>query len=451
MKVESRTRLSARLRQALPLVLLPASLLVVSTPPLHAAASPVVIQFWNPTNPGPGSVSGNAIKYLVDTFNKSHPNIQVKEDYAPTDNNYVKYTTALTSGSPPDAIMTYDYYPMPIWAADQLIEPLDSYIAQYHFKLQTYFPDVYAGMRFKGHIYGLPQQVDEPLFAWNKTLFKQAGLDPNTPPTTVSQMEQDAIKLTKVNNGQITQLGMAPADSQGDYEWIYYFGGGLYDAASKTLTANAAANIQAYAWLQQFYAKLGGFDKVNAWYQTNSKANDPFVLGTQAMELMGEYEPSYIAFQAPKLQYGVAPVPTGPGVKYGSVTVAPAGNFFVLPKGSPHPEQALEFLTWMASPFAVNYWCTVEGNLPPSPSDAFGSAFWNQAPKLRPWIDALRSAHTIASVPAISTFNFLYNTLTTVSQEILYGKVSPSQGLNQLQSQASQNEQLFASTHPGWQ
>ncbi len=425
--------------------------MIAPAQPLHAAAAPVVIQFWNPTNPGPGSVSGNAIKYLVDTFNKTHPGILVKADYTPTDNNYVKYTTALTSGSPPDAIMTYDYYPMPIWAADHLIQPLDSYIAQYHFTLQQYFPNVYAGMRFNGQIYGLPQQIDEPLFAWNKTLFKAAGLDPNKPPTTTAELMADAVKLTKVQNGQITQLGIAPADSQSDPEWIYYFGGGLYKPSTRSLTANLPANIQAYTWLKQLYDKLGGFEKVNAWYQTASKANDPFLLGTQAMELMGEYQPSYIPLQAPKLQYGVAPVPTGPGVPYGSVTVAPAGNFFVLPKGASHPKEALEFLTWMASPFAVNYWCTVEGNLPPSASDAFGAAFWNAAPKLRPWITELKQARTIAAVPAISTFNFLYNTLTTINQEILSGNVSPTQGLNQLQTQVTQNEQQFTATHPGWQ
>ncbi len=289
----------SRLRLGIAAVALPVAVLVSSVPPLQAASSPIVIEFWNPTSPGPGSVSGNAIKYLVDTFNKTHPGILVKADYTPTDNNYVKYTTALTSGSPPDAIMTYDYYPMPIWAADHLIQPLDSYIAQYHFKLQTYFANVYAGMRFNGHIYGLPQQVDEPLLAWNKTMFKQAGLNPDVPPRTTDQLLQYAMKLTKVQNGQITQLGMAPSDSQGDSEWIYYFGGGLFDPASKQITANAAANISAYTWLKKFYDALGGYDKITAWYQAASKANDPFVLGKQAMELMGEYQPSYMPIQAP--------------------------------------------------------------------------------------------------------------------------------------------------------
>jgi ABC-type glycerol-3-phosphate transport system substrate-binding protein len=130
--------------------------------------------------------------------------------------------------------------------------------------------------------------------------------------------------------------------------------------------------------------------------------------------------------------------------------VATAGNFFVLPKNVPHPKESLEFLTWMASPFAVNYWCVVEGNLPPAPSDAFGTAFWNAAPKERPWITVLKQATTIPDVPAISTYNFLANTLNTESQEMLYGKLTPSQGLSQLQQQASQNEQQFVATHPGW-
>ena len=47
----------------------------------------------------------------------------------------------------------------------------------------------------------MPYLGDLSVLWYNKTLFKQAGLDPNKPPTTFAQILADAKKISALGNG----------------------------------------------------------------------------------------------------------------------------------------------------------------------------------------------------------------------------------------------------------
>src|SRR6185503_1601896 len=53
---------------------------------------------------------------------------------------------------------------------------------------------------------------------YNKALFKAAGLDPDQPPTTWDQVEQDAIAITKLGHGDI---GYADYSAQNTGGWHF--------------------------------------------------------------------------------------------------------------------------------------------------------------------------------------------------------------------------------------
>jgi multiple sugar transport system substrate-binding protein len=413
----------------------------------HVARTPVIVQFWNPAV---SAVSKKVIADLVHQFNQTHADIQVKDDSISNANSYAKYTLGLASDNPPDVVLTYDYWPISLWAADRLIQPLDHPIQQYHMTLPAYFPAVYTEVRYHGQMYGLPQEIDEPMLAWNKRLFKEAGLNPNDPPRTIDQLTADAIKLTTFKGGHLAQLGI---ELDGSYEsfyyhtWIYSFGGGLYDKAHQRVTANSAANLRAYTWMANLYPKLGGLEQ-DAALGNRSSVGDPWQSGTSAMEIMGEWVPSYIPADGPHDPYGVAPLPVAPGVPYGSTFLQP-GNDFVLPARARNIEAALTFMKWMSAPQAVYYWCIHEGNLPPAPAMAFSSYFWSHAPNERPFVEAMHHGVTdgIVGTP-IATYYI--NEIQKISQEIFYHQATPKDGLDQLQTTMTAYQQQFSATHPGW-
>src|SRR2546430_17209772 len=78
--------------------------------PLEALASPqhsrVDLEFWNPSG------DTHILRDLVTKFNNTvgkKAGIFVHNRIVPDTNSYIKYTTAMTSSSSPDAIMTYAY------------------------------------------------------------------------------------------------------------------------------------------------------------------------------------------------------------------------------------------------------------------------------------------------------------------------------------------------------
>lgn len=68
-----------------------------------------------------------------------------------------------------------------------------------------------------GTLYAVPTQISIPLIVWNKTIFEQAGLDPDTPPATTEEMEAFAHQIAeKVPDVVPTFLPTSIV-----YDWIF--------------------------------------------------------------------------------------------------------------------------------------------------------------------------------------------------------------------------------------
>jgi len=219
---------------------------VAATSSAAVAAKGLALDFWNPAT----DTLGKAILAgLVDTFNAQNTSFTVKDSPVVSDNNYEKYTAAMAGGAPPDAIMTYDYTPLPVWAYGDALLALDSYAAQEKINKDDYFPIVWPMISLKGHLWGFMQEFDSGTLSWNTDLFTKHGLDLAKPPKTISELDDMIAKLTqKDSSGAITQLGMVPGDANGgsDTYWLAAFGGMYYDTLKAEFTITRPENIAAW-------------------------------------------------------------------------------------------------------------------------------------------------------------------------------------------------------------
>jgi len=418
-----------------------------TAPAQQAAASSagkVEVDFWNPANDKLGK---KIIGELVDEYNKQSTKVSAKDTIVPDDSHYAKYVTAIASGQAPGGIMTYDYTPIVDWASQGFIVPLDSYQTSNGIKETDYFPIAWQMIDFHGHLWGFLQEFDFDILAWNKSLLQKAGVDAATPPKTTDDVDKLAAQLTqKDSTGGLKQIGFCPWITGSTLMWTAIWGGSFYDASSDKWTIATDNNVKALEWYQSYAKLLGGPDKVTSFTKLFTGDQTPFYSEQLAMEAMGEYIPITLPDLAPKLQYGVAYLPTAPGIPYGTGQTD-GGNVFVLPKGAPHPDESMDFLSWMAGPKAVLQWNVEENNVPPVQAVAFDDNFIKQVPLMKTWIDMLKEGHMVP--PATSPVTpYFSDQLNTARDEVTYGKQSPKNALTDLAKKVDAQIQQFHASHP---
>ncbi len=102
--------------------------------------------------------------------------------------------------------------------------------------LADFYPAVLESFEIDGKAYGLPMYISPYVLYYNKDLFEQAGLDPNTPPATFDEMLEYAEKLsqlTDANGNKVYAFGQTtasvPVSGSSINAMILNYGGTLLD------------------------------------------------------------------------------------------------------------------------------------------------------------------------------------------------------------------------------
>ncbi len=136
---------------------------------------------------------------LVKAYNASHKN-QVELTVIPTDNYQARVAAAAGGKNLPD-VFASDVIYAPNYTSQGLylditdrIDALDfkDSLAPAHMRLGTYEDAKYT----------VPHTLDLSVLFYNKKLYKQAGLDPETPPTTLNEMADHARTIREKIGGK---------------------------------------------------------------------------------------------------------------------------------------------------------------------------------------------------------------------------------------------------------
>jgi ABC-type glycerol-3-phosphate transport system substrate-binding protein len=185
-----------------------------------AAASsgqgPVTLTVWSFQGESSDPTAGVPYAfYLIDkNFEATHPGIKIDMVTQPFDNYRPLFAAAAAAQSGPDVweslpgSYTYQY--------TAALKPVNSYITPAEKKSLTGWDGVTVPeWSNSGTIYGIPSEIQSNVWYYNKTLFKQAGL--NGPPATWAQLIADCQTLEAHG---ITPLANGTADDQGALNYI---------------------------------------------------------------------------------------------------------------------------------------------------------------------------------------------------------------------------------------
>ena len=132
------------------------------------------------------------IDNLVAGFEKENPNVKISAVYAGNyDDARIKALAAQKAGQPAQmsVLFSIDIYEL---LEQDLIVPFDDMATTAADKawLKSFYPALMANGTYKGKVYGIPFQRSTIVMYWNKDAFKDAGLDPEQPPTNWNEMRR---------------------------------------------------------------------------------------------------------------------------------------------------------------------------------------------------------------------------------------------------------------------
>jgi multiple sugar transport system substrate-binding protein len=391
------------------------------------AQSPVTVTVWQ----GWSGDEAKQFHKLIARFNATHAAIHVTT----LDNvDYQKLLTAISGGTPPDVAELFSDY-IGTFAHNGVIQSLNELAKGAGIDTRAYTSQALSAGLYQGKLYGIPFLYDAHALYWNKDIFKQAGLDPNKPPQTLSQLAQLARKLEKVGSGgKILRLGIDPSGMFYALTWDY--GGAFATAKGTKITANSPAAIKALQWELSFYKRLGA--KNIAAFQSGegqyaSPAN-PFFRGQLAMTYDGEWLQAFVQRYAPQLHYGVAELPYPDGMPQVRGTTSLGGGLWVVPKGAKNPRAAMVFIKWLANTTSNQVaYANALANLPTLIAARESATFIRAHPYNRFFL-ALASGPHAHYFPATAITTQYETDLGKAEQDVLFGKSTPQKALAAVQS-----------------
>jgi multiple sugar transport system substrate-binding protein len=404
---------------------------------------------------------GEAMGRVVDSFNvQEREHAKIEPGYRPIEVEMVvvssiqeKLLIACAGKNPPDVAGIYSY--MTAGYADKgALTDLTERAKEDGIARDQYVGRYYDLAVHRGKLWGLPTTPASAALHWNKRLFREAGLDPETPPETLEQLDEMAEKLTQwevtLPSGQkqiqtgylpnvqaaqkrLLQVGFLPSEPSGwAYGWGFVFGGKLLDG-DKVTTASSE-NIQAYQWTASYSRKLGvdAVQRFRSGFGSFASAQNPFLSGQLAMEIQGVWMYNFIQKFADGMAWGAAPFPA-PAAHPEFRGAAPAeADALVIPTGSAHPKEAWAFIRYTQTQEAMERLCF--GQRKHSPLSQVSEEFYAKHPNPYVRLFAEMGASPNAwSVPKTGVWNEYGRELTTAADKIANLTLTPEQALTRVQ------------------
>jgi sn-glycerol 3-phosphate transport system substrate-binding protein len=185
-----------------------------ATPKVAKNPNAMKLTFWHAL----GGVNGETTSNLVNMFNDSQSDIFVQDIYQGSyDDLLNKWRAGLQSKSGPHILQVYDIGQR-FMIDSKAIEPMQTFVDADKFDLSQFEQPILNYYTVDRKLNAMPFNTSNPILYYNKTMFKDAGLDPAKAPRTWDDVAAAAEKLTKKDSsGKVTQAGIAIAI----YGWFF--------------------------------------------------------------------------------------------------------------------------------------------------------------------------------------------------------------------------------------
>ncbi len=402
------------------------SLVLFASGAAMAAEKPTV-NYWSRKS-GPDHI---VVQKMVDFYNKVQSKAKVKVQFLTWGGAYYgKIRSSILSGNPPELFDVAAYAPPMFYNNVESFSADD--LAKMGINVSDYVQSAWDVVKHKGKYYGTVNAILPLGLYYNKDMFKEAGLDPNKPPTNLDEFVAYAKKLTRDTNGdgKIDQWGTMLRNSMNStlWEWegtMVQNGGMLLNKEMTKANFNNKLGIDALNQMLDYSRKykIAPTSLADAW-----KA---FAAKKVAMIFSG---PWMIRGFKGKVNFGTAMMP-----QFGSVRPAAWASLdiYFFPKGMRKDKEkwkaTMDYAGWVAGDEGMKFYAQM---FVPTQLKMLKSPTITKDPYMAAFAKAAETGG-IYFPQANKAMQEIYGVIWSSLQAAFAGKITPEEALSQAEEQTN--------------
>lgn len=395
------------------------------------ANKPVEVTFWHSA----AGDAGKALEQIVSDYNSSQTKVHVTAQFQGAyQDALTKLKVSMGSKDEPSLIQVYDVGTR-YMVDTKAVAPVQNFIEGEKFDLSSYEAKALSYYKVNDKLYSMPFNTSVPVLYYNKTMFKDAGLDPEKPPRTFEEIKEAAKKLAKND-----VYGIAiPLDAW--YMEQFYAaqgaelvnnGNGRNSPATESYI-NKDTGLNSLSWWKEMIDSKTAFN----YGRDGNQTLQAFNAGKVAMMLnsSGALRTSVNNTKG-KFEVGVGLFPTSESAKDNFGIITGGASLWIM-NDKPEEEQkaAWDFIKYLSSPKVQAKWSANTGYLPTTKlayDEKELKDIIAQYPQFQVGVDELHQSKISVATQgaAIGPFTEERNFVAVAVEEALYGKKSPQDALN---------------------
>lgn len=377
-----------------------------------------------------GGELGELVEELVEEFNESQDEVTVDASfqgtYGETANNVM---ADLAGGNHPNLAMVSLGNVPQFLEVEGLVVDLFDYTDDPEFDIDDVIPALVDAGTFGDRFLALPTNTSTQIFYYNRDMFEEVGLDPDSPPQTWDEMREAAQVIADYDDDYYGYVGFGSPFEHWLLEYFFWANGGdILDDDGGTPVIDSRESIEAF----EFLNTLVNEDESSIVVPYGDSL-DLFSAGEAGMLIASTGSLGELRQEA-DFEIGTAPNPAGPE---GAITSMGGGFLMMFDHGEAENDAAWEFMKFM-----VNTENTARMNIRTGYMPIRDSAqetdelreFWEDVPQARAAVDGLpgaRARHTHQQLTEIHDI-----LARAMDSAIIDATMTPAEALERAQEEA---------------
>ena len=378
---------------------------------------------------------GGQVAELDDTWNtiveryESESGNRVEVQLFGFDAYYDNLLTALQGGSGPDLAFADLGGWVPTFASEGWLKSMEEMISDWPDEDQIW-PNLWPTVTYNGDRYGLPWYTDARLLLYNRQMFRDAGLDPDSPPETWDELVDYATAITE--SGERV-FGYGVSGTKTEHTTLAYIiflasnGGQLLTDDYSRAAFNTPAGLEAL----RFYTDLALVHEASpepiAYHEDDYR--NLMAQGRVAMSIGGPWSFPLIEQANPDIDYSLSLHP------YGEQAASVFGGWaLVVPESSQKADMAWDFAQYLTSYETWMFWIGEKKGPMPTRMDVANDSPVLQDKKWRNILDVFPNAVYRAPIPEYPQVS---EQIQLMIQSVLLGDKTPEEAISDAENEVN--------------